>query len=78
MIKIGDRVRVEYSGKDLAEYPYAKKLQGKEYIVSDVVSMNVDDGTRVQLLHYYTLHDAESEHGIPYCFTKDQLVRYAG
>jgi hypothetical protein len=65
---------VEYADDELGRYPYAKRLQGKEFIVAEAVPVYKDEPTKKQMLYYYTLHDAVSKHGIPYCFTKDQLV----
>ena len=75
MIRIGDRVRVEYSGKELAEYSYAKAFQGKEYIVADDQTATTGYRNRGVVQHIYTLHGAESKHGMPFFFTADQLVK---
>lgn len=68
-VSLGSRVMVSFDPDDTTNDP-AKQYDGMEFTVSGVRYM----GTRGKYGKYYFLYGCESDYGIPYVFSKDNLI----
>lgn len=70
-ISIGSIVEVSFASAHQEETNPAGKLNGQRFVVKKRKALHVTDKTTQYL---YELYGAESDKGIPYGFTEDNLI----